>query len=301
MNIKQYLEDKGIEYKTSGNKNVSRGWINIQCPFSHCSDHSNHMGINLQSNGWHCWICGTSSQDITILVKELENCSLPKAKSIIKKYDDDKIYKEENYKPASKLWMPTGMKSDWPEIYLEYLESRRFGQKTIDKFQLKTIGEFGRYCYRIFAPIFINKKMVCWQTADIVRNGTERIPYLSCPPNKSIMPISNCLYNYDSINNKVIIVEGITDVWRLGDGAVATFTKNFTREQILLLKKKNIKEAFVLYDSDAISQGKKLANTLSGIFNHVEYIALDKGDPADLTNDEVRKLKKELGFKINGL
>jgi len=54
----------------------------------------------------------------------------------------------------------------------------------------------------------------------------------------------------------VIIVEGITDVWRLGDGAVATFTKNFTREQILLLKKKNIKEAFVFYDSDAVGQSK---------------------------------------------
>jgi len=300
MNIKQYFEDKGIDYKVSGSKNVSRGWINIQCPFSYCTDHSNHMGINLRSTGWHCWICGTGHQDIAFLIKELEKCSLGKARSIIKKYDGDILYKDEDYKPASKLWMPTGIKNDWNHsIHLEYLKSRGFGQKTIDKFQLQPIGEYGYYRYRIFVPIFINNKMVCWQAADIIRNGSERIPYLSCPPNKSIMPINECLYNYDSIKDKVIIVEGVTDVWRLGDGAVATFTKNFTREQILLLKKKNIKEAFVFYDSDAVGQSKKLANTLSGIFDHAEYVALDKGDPADLTDDEVKKFRKELGFKIN--
>lgn len=298
MNIKQYLEDKGIEYKTAGHKNVTRGWINIQCPFSHCGDKTNHMGINLASGGWNCWICNSSHHDIAFLIKELEKCTLPKAISIVKKYDDGTVYKEEKIRTSSEVWIPTGIVNHWPDEHLEYLHDRKFSESIIELYRLKPIGKNGHYNHRILVPFFINNKIVSWQAADVIRLESGRIPYLDCPPEKSIIPVHHCLYNYDSLtDDKAIIVEGVTDVWRLGKSSIATCTKNFTREQILLLKKKNIKSVFVIYDSDATESAKNLSIILSGVFNHSEYIQLTKGDPADLSYKQVNELKHSIGLK----
>ena len=299
MNIKQYLEDKGIEYKEAGQKNVTRGWINIQCPFSYCGDKTNHLGINLSSGGWHCWICNTKNQDISYLIKEIEQCSITKAKNIVNHYDDGIGYKEKIVSPSDKVWFPPGIVDYWPSEHLEYLEDRNFDiDKLINTYKLLPIGLTGKYNNRIFIPFFVKRKMVTWQSADIVRDITlDRIPYLNCPIEKSIIPLNHCLYNYDSIKyDKAIIVEGVTDVWRLGEGAVATCTKNFTKEQLLLLKKKNIKSVFVIYDSDATQKSKELSILLSGIFDHAEYIQLEKGDPADMTNQQAKELRRDIGI-----
>lgn len=292
MNIKQYLIDSGIEFIEKG-KNVSKDFIGISCPF--CSDHSNHLGIHHKSGYWNCWICGEKSHNILTLIAELEKCSIKKAKVIFSKYhsseDDEKIIEK---KYADKLWLPKTL-NRWPQAHLDYLHSRRFNQSIIDKYKLLPISNFGYYNFRILVPVFINRKMVSWQAADIIRDGS-RIAYLGCPPEQSILQLNHCLYNYDSLKNKAVIVEGITDAWRIGDGAVATFTKNFTKEQILLLRQKPIEEIFVLYDSDAVKKAKELAKSLSGIFTHVEYLVLPEGDPSDMSEDKVLKLRKLLNL-----
>ena len=43
FDIISYLENRGVSYWTEG-KNVTDGWVNINCPFS--PDPSNHLGIN---------------------------------------------------------------------------------------------------------------------------------------------------------------------------------------------------------------------------------------------------------------
>lgn len=292
MNIKNYLNDAGIKFQEKG-KNISKGFIGLQCPF--CADHSNHLGINLKSGYWNCWICGEKNSNILALIQKLENCSYQKAKAISLDYPSDEIFKDEKRVVANQVWLPSDIRKKWPTKHLDYLKSRNFDFSIIEKYKLMPIGNAGAYSFRILAPVFINHKMVSWQAADIIRDKS-RIAYLHCPIEKSIMQLNHCLYNYDSITDKVIIVEGITDVWRLGDGAVATFTKNFTKNQILLLKKKNIKSAFVIYDPDASNKAKELAKLLSGIISHVENIVLKEGDPADMSNKKVKQLKKDLGF-----
>ena len=63
-----------------------------------------------------------------------------------------------------------------------------------------------------------------------------------------------------------------------------------------MIKRKNIKKAVVLFDADDGKKeepfGEKLAVLLSGIIKEVEYIKLDKGDPADLNDNEVKKIKE---------
>lgn len=294
MDIISYLSDSSIDYRESGD-NTTRGWIEIHCPFDDCNDSDMHMGVNLKSLKYKCWICGKKGY-ITDLIKIFEKCNYAKATKLVEKYSDGYIYNgyEREVRTSDNLWLPPGILKQWPDSYLDYLESRNFdSDKIIKEYKLMPLNNIGVYRFRILVPVFLNRQMVNWQAADIVRNES-RIPYLSCPPEKAVTEINHCLYDIDRISDKAIVVEGVTDVWRLGIGAIATFTKNFTQEQILLLKKKGVKSVFVLYDSDAQKNNKDLAFQLSSLINHVEYIKLDKGDPADLTDKEARELKKDL-------
>ena len=55
FDIINYLENREIDYHKAGEKNVGKGWININCPF--CDDPSWHLGINLKSKFFNCYIC----------------------------------------------------------------------------------------------------------------------------------------------------------------------------------------------------------------------------------------------------
>jgi hypothetical protein len=98
----------------------------------------------------------------------------------------------------------------------------------------------------------------------------------------------------------VVIVEGITDVWRLGYGAVCTFGIKFTPQQVRLLGNA-FTNRFVLYDQtekQALRQGKKLAEQLSIYPGNTEYIEIKgvnaKKDPAQYTNLFASKLMQSL-------
>ena len=57
------------------------------------------------------------------------------------------------------------------------------------------------------------------------------------------MPPTQCLYNIDNVKKgRVVIVEGVTDVWRIGNGAIALGTNKINDFQILQLIKKDIKK-----------------------------------------------------------
>ena len=55
FDIQRILEDYGIEHWVEG-KNVTDGFVNIQCPY--CSDKSNHGGFSKNGYVFMCWRCG---------------------------------------------------------------------------------------------------------------------------------------------------------------------------------------------------------------------------------------------------
>ena len=80
FDIIAYLESREVEYHTSG-KNVTSGWIEINCPFCFPEDPSWHLGINLDTKLYNCYICGNKGSPIN-LIMEIDQCSFPKAKKI---------------------------------------------------------------------------------------------------------------------------------------------------------------------------------------------------------------------------
>jgi len=303
VDINALFQEYNISVKEKG-ENVTRGWVNIEvCPF--CMDSNFHCGINLASGGFHCWVCGEKG-GLWKLLREMEDFKGQHISSIIAKFVLDHgntpinnynatTDKLDGKKPIKFSW-PEHILEDLPKPHKDYLLSRHFDPDFLaKKYNLKAVYNIGKHKFRIIVPVIINKKKVSWVAAWVLRKQFSDVtPYLNCIPEESVMPINHCLYNYDSIKDVAVIVEGITDVWRCGAGFVASFRKGLTSEQIKLLMEKKPKKVFVFYDSDATRESYKFANEISGLFPAVEVLELPTGDPGDLTQQEVYDLRRDI-------
>jgi hypothetical protein len=96
--------------------------------------------------------------------------------------------------------------------------------------------------------------------------------------------------------DRMLLVEGIADVWNVGPGTGATFGIDYTREQeAVLYKYEGI--IFIMFDAEeekAQEQAELLAWQLHN--NEADIITLNYGDPGELSPSEVVSLRKELGM-----
>jgi DNA primase len=289
FDIISYLQSRNVPFSYGGN-NVSSGWIGINCLF--CLDPSNHLGINLQSKAFSCFRCAEKGNAIK-LIQEIDGVSEAEAWKIMHEYTNGFfIAKEKHYQ--SKVKFPPGTSKNFGEQHLSFLENRKYEAQTVIKqYDLYATGPVGDYKHRLLIPVFFKKRIVSFVGRDVTNQS--KIKYKNSSEQYSIKDVKQCLYNMDSvIQDKAVIVEGVFDTWRIGDGAIATFGTKYTREQLRLLK--GLKRVFILYDADAIPTAHKLAYDLTTIVPQIEVLELSEGDPDNLTEKDVRALRKDLNL-----
>ena len=294
------LTENGIALVTGGmHKRVSRGWIGIHCPFC-VGKQDYHLGFNKDSQSWSCWRCGKHS-NFEVLAKLL-NLSDYKIYGLIKQYQGrPKRRKEPEFIPrASSLHVPGEDMRD-PRLkgrHIRYLESRDFNHNEIIRlYDIRATGPVGNYKHRIIIPIFYKGRIVSYQGRDIT--GKAELKYKACAEPEEIIHHKHIVYNYDSVKEKVIVVEGILDAWRIGQGAVATFGVGYTTRQAQLLAM--FDKVFILFDldEDAQTRADQLSYTLAAMGTKAYIICdllRDGEDPAMLGADEVKVLRKETGL-----
>jgi len=289
FDVRSYLSEVGIPYQTEG-KNVTSGWVEIRCPY--CSDSSFHLGIS-PIFLFHCWRCGAKGH-ILKLIQELENCSSREAKARIGQFQDFSLIpaqEEPVYSTTVKL--PLESHVQFTSHHLDYLRQRNFDPNHIvAKYKLRVCNHLGKYKFRFIIPVFMNGSLVNFTALDYTRK--QNPPYLHCENKNSVIPMKQCLYNVDSVSDTALIVEGVTDVWRMGDGAVAIMGIEWTDDQILFLSSLELKKAVVFFDSDAIDKSHQFASEISAFIPNVEVHELPEGDPADLTYKQVEEIRTEV-------
>lgn len=289
-----YLDDRNISYHTKG-KNVTQGWVNVQCCW--CSDPSYHLGIS-PDNFLNCWRCGTHGP-ITNYIKEVENIPHAKVVDIVEEFQ---TYMPRSFEEEIQDKIETGKKAillpemkELQTLHRNYLKKRRFDPDfLIEKYQLKGCYLTGEYKYRIIVPAIMAGKIVNFTGMDVT--GQAKTKYKNCKNDASLIPMKHVLYNIDTVRDTALIVEGVTDVWRMGDGAVAVMGMEYTQEQIRLLYTKGVKKVVVMFDKGILEKKKanRLADALSVLLPIVEVIELVSGDPADLSDEEAEKLREEI-------
>jgi hypothetical protein len=285
-----YLQDRGIPFDTEG-KNCSPGWVQIQCPFH---PDSNHGGFRLLDGAYRCWKCGWHSIENTIIA--LENCSYTQACRRLIDYDSPEIPNISIRTPVTKkstLEWPKGI-GDMTKIHFDYLRHRRFDPDYLQKrYGLLGAGPYGDYKYRLIIPILVDGQMISFQGRDVTE--TQELRYKACKKENEVIDHKNVLYDMDNAKETAIIVEGVFDAWRLGDGAIATFGTAIRRHQVLEIIRR-FKKVFILFDSEPPAQ-QKARQLVTELNIHIEAVNVKlhvKGDPADLPQDKADQLKFDL-------
>lgn len=305
FDIEKYLQDRHVHYLTEG-KNISDGWIGTRCIFPGCSDQSDHLGINLTSKTFSCWVCGKSGNLIS-LIMQIDNCSMAKAFKTVDKFS---YAQTSTVKRSSNTAHYRAQKIDFKlsiecenrlfDEHSNYLTKRNFdAQYIFDKYKLQCVGPLGKYKHRLIIPYYYKNQLLTFSGRDITGKSNE--PYLHCPDKSSPENPKTMLYNLDSVSDTIVFVEGTFDVFRTGDGFVATSGTKFTLPQIYLCyMTKSIKRVFVLFDPEeqAQKQAELFGSALSCVMNNVEVIVFGDVDPGELAEDDVKVLRKELFGRI---
>lgn len=283
-----YLEDRGISYSTSG-KNVTAGWMELQCPF--CGDTSKHLGVS-PTGLLHCWRCG--GHGLAEFIQTVDNCSYHEAKSTIEEFTNYSKEEPSQKTYSNELVYPQeDIDNSYYSEMLGYLQGRGFDKSVIEKYKLEPTGRFGKYKFRIVIPVIEDGVICTFTTRDYTGiSSTPKLHY-------GEIQINQFLYNIDSVRDKILLVEGPTDVWKVGDGCVGTFGIVVTDEQILKLIKKKPKEVYICFDPEQEAQKKanELATKLYSFIKTVELIELPEGkDPGDLSVEEVNELRSVVGL-----
>lgn len=264
--IYEYLKDYNIDYMTEGHKHCQPGWVQMECPF--CTGHEGfHLGFNEQSGVFNCWRCGP--HPLSEVLKQIHGINW--RHEVGEVYTNGRPYPHEPNRPS----LPRKTEIELPKSFLpindrnghnricQYLKERQFDWRKLTKeWDLHFSGPVGNYAFRVIAPIYYQDKIVSYQGRDYTGKAQEK--YKACRMEDEAVHHKHTLYGLNkAIGDTVVVVEGITDVWRLGPGAVATFGIKYTNWQIMELKR--FKRIVVFFDNDpqAVHQAKKMVAELS--------------------------------------
>lgn len=297
FNCRRFYEDNGIDYVDGDSqaKHSRSGWVNKECPF--CTGNpGNHLGFNETSGYFKCWRCGF--HPIEEVIKTLVNVSWSRAKEIKRNYGGKVGRTKPVFAPKTKdiqVALPEGA-GPLKKAHKRYLRERYFDPKVLEEiWSLLGTTNKGAYKNRIIAPIFYKDELVSYQGRDIT--GISDLRYKACKKENEKILHQEVLYGYDLTDKKnVVVVEGITDAWRLGPGAVSTFGLGVSAGQLKLLSKfTNIFVIRDFSDPQAYKEASQLSSELSLLGCNTELIWIEEGtDPADLSQQEANWLMREL-------
>jgi DNA primase len=314
LDVVSLLESIPVSLDFTG-KNVTEGWVNTNCPF--CYDPSNHLGVNLTSKSFSCWICREKGT-IFGLVKHLTGFDDKIVGRLIREHtkEDFRYVFSGNSSKAKKLEinLPSRCSEKPLKVHKEYLKKRGFNRKELElHFGIKYTGQISSYLksdgrrsdfsYRIVVPVYMNKKLVNFTARDVT--GLAREKYKNCPNDDALFHTKDCIYGYDlagkgTSKNVAVLVEGPTDVWSIGPGAFGIFGLKYTENQIKAIYKKELKKAYIFFDKEKKAQqiAEKFAKEIGSFIQDVFIIEPEDGDsddPGSMSKQQARELRAIIG------
>lgn len=187
-----------------------------------------------------------------------------------------------NYIP---LWGLTS--ADWKKKVPAYMVNRKITQAMCEEYKLGYCGAKSEFAGRLIIPIYQMGQLVGFQ---------GRAMHDSIKPKYRFMEgltAGDYLFNLDNAlgNETVVLVEGVFDVWgvrRAGyNNVVASFGKHLTEKGIRTLIT-NFRRGLLFWDSDALKEIVKLAESLEGMID-LQVTFLNGKDPDEASVEEVMR------------
>lgn len=310
IDVISLFDEIGVDYRVRGT-NVAANDINIDCPW--CGDSRKHLAVHRQKGYLNCWVCGLEGESprptLVDLIMELDGCSRVEAGILVKEFREDNIHRRRQNELAEK-----GVKKDREGVSLPpgsvplsskghqvarariYLAARGFGVERLERYGVRVCVS-GFYAGRVIVPVYFRGELVSWLGRDYT--GCSKLRYRNCPVAKAAMRNKDILYGFDLVEpgGRLMIVEGVTDVWRMDDGeTIAAFTNKLHRNQLRLIIR-DIRPRRVVFafdgEYDSYVHARKAASALYPLVEELKILNLEGRDVAERGRDEIYRLEME--------
>jgi hypothetical protein len=254
-------------------------YYKVNCPI--CNDTKERLWIN---HRWGVWDPVVQSYNLWLAVCYNEQCT---SEYEIRKELYDRVYGFKNIDQRSdpieilpgnetEELRPVAYPGDWAyvtDVPAEwdaptYLLGRGYNlAELVEKYKVAVcvnpLPEYRSTSGRIVIPIFMDEMLVGWQCrypVDLDWKSTKIPKYYNLPG----MRRRQILYNYDRAKQYpyVVLVEGVTGVWKLGDPVIASLGKTLARPQIERIIK-TWQHVVIMMDGD--KPGQEAAEEICGM------------------------------------
>jgi hypothetical protein len=153
------------------------------------------------------------------------------------------------------------------------------------------------YDPRLLIPVIQHRRLISWQARALIKTP-DRYKYIFPPGAKKSM----WLYNLDKalFHRDIIITEGVTNVWRIGDNAVALFGKSSSEYQLNLFKTiwNYDGKAIICLDEDTYENQQDILMATALLQDKafprgISILRLRNGDAADHTKARMLQLMQK--------
>ena len=265
--------------KSSGNEHT------FSCPY--CNHHKKKLVINVATEKWHCWVCGTKGIGVSRIFKKLKAYDkIPLLSKFSKIKISSKLDKKEHVSlPMEFIPMVNGNISS-PEFRnaANYLKKR--GLNKVDVLR-HNIGycESGPYSGMIIIPSY---------DKDGVLNYFVGRSYYDTTFKHKNPKVSKDIIGFELLINwkeNVNICEGVFDAITIGENTIPIFGKFLPKQLKLKLKEKSVNRVNIVLDNDARKEALELSEYLisEGIDVRMVDIPNDT-DPNELGREKINEL-----------
>jgi hypothetical protein len=298
MNYLDVIDRLGIDHRLPGqSKDVRAGFVGLVCPSCGGRSAKNagtayYLGVNVTTGWASCWRCG--KHRLLDVLAEASGEPRHLIAGLLKQTDLAAPLPE---RKRGKLRIPAGV-GPLLKPHKEYLQGRGFDPDAIAAtWSVGGIGLAGRLAWRLFLPVTYSGEVLSWTTraiADVPKR------YHAASPEEEVIRLKDLLYGEDLAGPAIVLVEGPTDAWAIGPGAVATCgiggTMAISREQLRRAIRHPVRA--VCFDNEPAAQirARQVVAELSLWPGKTFLIELEADDPGSASRREIRLLRKGVGL-----
>ena len=273
------------------------------------SHHKPKLQINVQTQKWHCWVSNQGGHNLFQLFKKLK-ASKEHFDELVELVGDKKYVRKNTNKEDKKIVrLPNEFKPLWLDgnsiirkHAIVYLKNRGITLVDIIRYGIGYCEE-GLYANRIIVPSYSSDgELNYFVGRDIYEGGMK---YKNPPVSKDVIGL-DLFINW---NEPIILCEGVFDAIAIRRNAIPLFGKTIPKSLMKKIYEKQVKQIYILLDSDAIMDSIKMTDSLMKNGINVYYVNLSEEDPSDMGFKKVINLIKEtkqtsfsdlMRMKLNG-
>ena len=273
------------------------------------SHHKPKLQINVQTQKWHCWVSNQGGHNLFQLFKKLK-ASKEHFDELVELVGDKKYVRKNTNKEDKKIVrLPNEFKPLWLDgnsiirkHAIVYLKNRGITLVDIIRYGIGYCEE-GLYANRIIVPSYSSDgELNYFVGRDIYEGGMK---YQNPPVSKDVIGL-DLFINW---NEPIVLCEGVFDAIAIRRNAIPLFGKTIPKSLMKKIYEKQVKQIYILLDSDAIMDSIKMTDSLMKNGIDVYYVNLSEEDPSDMGFKKVINLIKEtkqtsfsdlMRMKLNG-